>query len=180
MYCSGKNETELANDVWAMRIIYQKVADAMHEASRLELQRIAEEKIDNGSLSFDDLKGAVVRAARKCYKATPAALIPVSEATINAAMTSASTEKEVNRSTHQVAFRAPRNADRDLRSHRRQREDRTCYYCNKKGHLKRHCFKLQRNSEADWGNARPGESSFSSTNSRGNVREASDPPGRRL
>ena len=67
-YCSNKSESEMENDAWGVRIIFQKIIGAMSEAGKLELQRQVEDQAEQGNLTFSALKSAVVKAARKSGK----------------------------------------------------------------------------------------------------------------
>ena len=63
-YCANKPESDMENDAWSVRIIFQKIIGAMSEAGKLELQQV-EDQAEQGSLTFSALKSAVVKAARK-------------------------------------------------------------------------------------------------------------------
>ena len=153
LYCAGKSDaSKLEEDAWGMRLIYQKVIGAMNEAARLELQRLVEDKIESGALKYSELKGAVVRAARKCKVPQPSDYIAVqsidqfqpstfhdnSNTTMNALNDRRNQSRNSNGARNE--FQQHRNNHTSNTYHRDQSFNEMnairCFYCGQTGHKK--------------------------------------------
>ena len=110
----------LETDTFGIRILYQKVYEAMTMAQAAELQRLCETKLTAGDLKFSELQTFVAQASRKQNLPSP---------TLAAAS---------NLQLHTVP--SPKLEANNMGS----TEKRTCYYCQKIGHLKRNCFQLNK------------------------------------
>ena len=101
----------------------------MERAQASELQRLCETTMITGTLKFSDLLKNVAHVSRIT---TPPSL------TLNAALTPPIPDS--SRKPQAEAYRGSSN-----------KEMRTCFYCQKKGHISKDCYKKNRDNKRNTG-----------------------------
>ena len=114
IHSTGKKESELEDDVFGIRLIYQKCYEAMAHVQQTELQRLADSSITQGTLKFSELLKYIAQAARK---------IPIESVSLSALDADAPTASTDYRDEGKTKLK--------------------CFYCKRVGHIKRNCFKRQ-------------------------------------
>jgi len=138
MFCTGQqSDTDLEADKWYAMMVYQKILETLPTGAKAEFQRDCEAKITDGKLAYADLRKNVISIARKAsvLQTLSAKVTVLQEPTQGARKPEedavASGVAKVS-SVSQNGSQVP------------QREQRTCFYCQKRGHIARNCYKKKR------------------------------------
>ena len=124
--CTKTSESDLETDTMGTNMMFQKIQETLPQMAKIEFTRLCENALNEGTFSLTKLKMNTVVASRKIPK-TPQVLINPVQNTGSLRGISPDARNEPN------GFRE--------RSKPYTRETRTCYYCNRPGHLARNCFR---------------------------------------
>ena len=145
-YCTNKTAGDLESDTWFTMMMYNKMLETLPLAAKAEFQRECEASMTNGAIAFSKLKAKVITVARKVpslesVASRLAGLRGLGER--NPPPGDAPGPAGVVSSVGQQ--KTPwRNNKSFARNNDRRKDDRACFYCKKKGHLKANCYKLNR------------------------------------
>ena len=131
--CTKTTENNLENDTMGINMMYKKLEETLPQMAKIEFTRLCETSLNDGTFSLTKLKQNTVVASRKISKTPHVLLNPVLDNTSPRRGRSPTAREEQN------GFKE--------RSNPYRRETRTCYHCNRPGHLARNCFRRQREIE---------------------------------
>ena len=205
-YCSNKSESEMENDSWGVRIVYQKIVGAMGEAAKLELQRQVEDKVEQGNLTFSALKDAVVKAARKSGKpmseyisvnqinqsnTSPMVMNhppkhfppqPMAPQPVPNYMMNQIGHAEYNNRNNRRVYQERNSGQENDSANRGQRNDdwkrnSKCFYCGIMGHVKADCRRRKADEQRQGYNNNSWKKGYDGAKKEDNARENKDKPG---
>lgn len=139
LFCTGKTETQIEDDVWVCMMLYQKILEALPLGAKAEFQRDCESGMNSGQLKFTELKKKIISIARKAP-----VLQHLRAHTPGIEVINNPEEAYRQKSKGDKAGTAGSSASSISRESTPRQEKRSCFYCKKVGHLKHNCYKRQR------------------------------------
>jgi len=140
MFCTGQqSDSDLDGDKWYTMMVYQKILETLPTGAKAEFQRDCEGSMTDGKLSYANLRKNVITIARKAsvlqHLSSKVAVLqePQEGARKPQEDAVASGEAKVS-SVSENGSQVP------------QREQRTCFYCQRRGHIARNCYKKKRDN----------------------------------
>ena len=123
LYIHSSGQSDMENDAFGVRLLYQKVFEAMTSAQRAELQRLCENEITQGTMKFSVLLKNVAQASRK-----------ISITNVSLSSLNLQRNNTVPRETQ------PESLIPTTANYSSQEERHKCFYCREIGDIAKDCY----------------------------------------